>query len=86
MSSPTNSTPVKRNRVGNVDTDRLLGRQGHLVVMLRHVEQDNRHPHVMRAAELMAVEDELDRRGLVTVRRSARLSHRGRNPSVYSRQ
>ena len=72
------TTSIKRSRVGNIDTERLLGRQGALVLRLRAAAEESRINHVMRAAELAAIENELDRRGLDTVRRTPRAADRER--------
>lgn len=57
---------VKRNRVGNVDTDRLRRRRRRLIT---EIDDDGvfypsgRHGFAMRAAELTVIESELERRG-----------------------
>lgn len=64
------TTPVKRNRVRNIDTARLLARQGCLVGLIRANGFDSRHAFAMRALELRAVEDELSARGETFARRT----------------
>lgn len=60
------TTSIKRNRVGNIDTDRLVARAAfvrHLVtVEARTFER--RAEWAARVAELLAIEAELDRRNL----------------------
>lgn len=59
------STAVKRNRVGNVDSDRLSRRRLFLIDLLymRSREIETRVEFAYRAVELHAVEAELLRRG-----------------------
>lgn len=69
-SQVSSSTAVRRSRVGNVGTDRLLRRQDHLLVLLvvngaRSLPTRNRM--VVRAQELDAVERELRDRGVQSV-------------------
>jgi hypothetical protein len=63
------TTAIKRNRVGNVDSTRLLRRHSHLVDMI-FVRTGDFFParinFVMRAAELDAIEREIVRRGLTS--------------------
>lgn len=63
------STAVRRGRVQNVDTDRLLARQDflHDMLLAQHGWMlDSRNDFAMRALELQAVERELVRRGVQT--------------------
>jgi hypothetical protein len=66
------STPIKRSRAHNVDTDRLLRRRGFLVSMADDGFRSlgSRNLMVMRALELHAVENALDSRGVVYTRRT----------------
>ena len=75
------TTAIKRNRVGNVDSTRLLRRHSHLLDMIYVRTSEffpNRLSFAMRAAELDAVEREIVRRGitsqdqLMVMRRHAR--------------
>lgn len=56
---------VKRNRVGNIGSDRLHARRNQLGkdVLLNPGQFNTRHNWVMRAAELSAIEGELVGRG-----------------------
>lgn len=57
---------VKRNRVGNVDSDRLRRRRRRLIDEIDDDGQfyrGGRHGFAMRAAELTVIESELERRG-----------------------
>ena len=57
---------VKRNRVGNVDSDRLKRRRRRLIDEIEddsHFYRGGRHGFAMRAAELTVIESELERRG-----------------------
>lgn len=52
---------VRRNRVSNIDTDRLRRRRYHLVLLLKQFTRmiEHRIDMVHRAAELVAIENEL---------------------------
>lgn len=65
MTAVPASTAIKRNRTKNIDADRLAARRRFLHVMLttRSREFETRSEFVARAAELSAIEDELQRRG-----------------------
>jgi 2'-5' RNA ligase/ribosomal protein S18 acetylase RimI-like enzyme len=60
---------IKRNRVGNVDTDRLQRRRTELVDLVENRSHTlaTRQNFAMRAAELTAIESELERRGELAV-------------------
>ena len=63
------TTAIKRNRVGNVDSTRLLRRHSHLLDMIFVRTGEffpNRLSFAMRAAELDAVEREIVHRGLTS--------------------
>lgn len=63
------TTAIKRNRVGNIDSGRLLRRHAHLLDMVVTNGCNmlpNRIDFVMRAAELHAIESEIVRRGITT--------------------
>lgn len=66
------STRIRRSRVGNVDTDRLVARQVHIATMAvaGFAECTTRRPFVDRALELHAIENEMDRRGAIFARRT----------------
>ena len=59
------TTACKRNRVANIDTDRLTRRRDHLAPELLHNSRqfDHRIEFVARVAELVAIETELIGRG-----------------------
>ena len=59
------STSIRRNRVGNIDTDRLSRRREFLRSLLKDQTHalENRIDFVWKAAELHAIENELERRG-----------------------
>jgi hypothetical protein len=61
------STPIRRNRVHNIDTDRLIARREFLVTLCRHNSGtiSTRHMFAMRAAELSAIETEMFDRGII---------------------
>lgn len=68
MIVPT-TTPIKRNRVHNVDSGRLLRRHAFLLDMvMTHGGSmlPNRMDFVVRAAELHAIEREIVSRGITT--------------------
>ena len=67
---------IKRNKVGNISTRRLLGRRDRLAVdtVLNTRQFATRMNFAMRAAELVSVETELDRRGAMT---EVRFTERG---------
>lgn len=56
---------IRRNRVRNVDTDRLRARRLYVATLMRDHSRaiESRHEYVMRAAELVAIERELVDRG-----------------------
>lgn len=60
------STKIRPSRVGNMDANRLMARQGFLVAMADNGFRDcgQRRQFVDKVAELRAIENELDRRGL----------------------
>ena len=60
------TTSIRRSRVHNVDSDRLVRRHGHLqdLVCVNPHRLPNQNRLVMRAAELHAVEREMRVRGL----------------------
>ena len=60
------TTAIRRNRVRNIDTDRLVRRAARLRAEIAdpcHHYPGGRHGFAMRAAELTAINAELDRRG-----------------------
>lgn len=65
------STPIRCSRVGNVDTDRLIRRAEFLHAMADGGFRDmpTRRPFVQRAAEMFAIENEIDRREVPFFRR-----------------
>lgn len=69
------STPVKRNRAHNIDTDRLRARRAYLILTLAngaHV-YDSRIDFAYRAAELHAIENILvDRHAIPATERRTR--------------
>jgi len=62
------TVPVRRNRVGNIDDDRLNRRRNYLVSNLPRLgrECDNRCDFTARVCELAAIEVELVRRELLS--------------------
>lgn len=66
------TTTIRRSRVGNIDTDRLLRRQAHLVAAATDFFQEcqSRAQFRNRADELYAIENELDLRGASYTRRT----------------
>lgn len=71
---------IRRSRTGNIPTRRLLARRDRLAVdtMLNSRQFPTRQSFALRAAELVSVEDEMDRRGAMTeVRFSDRLQTEG---------
>jgi hypothetical protein len=75
------TTAIKRSRVGNIDNDRLTRRAEHLGTTVltppggRAIE--SRTEYAARAAELVAVEDELEARGTTHQRRTLPPAKRG---------
>lgn len=65
------SVSIRCSRVGNVDTDRLVRRAEALHAMADNNFRDEptRRPFVQRAAELFAIENEIDRREVPFFRR-----------------
>ena len=59
---------IRRSRTGNIPTRRLLARRDRLAVdtMLNSRQFPTRKAFVDRAAEMVSVENELDRRGAQT--------------------
>lgn len=58
------STPVRRSRVGNIDTDRLSRRRGFVIELLADgANFEVRIEFAQRVAELAAIERELMQRG-----------------------
>ena len=75
------STPVRRSRVGNVDTDRLTRRRDYLVTvgLPGLLSGDcSRSDYSNRVGELTLIEDCLDDRGVVYTRRTMPKVLRGR--------
>jgi hypothetical protein len=74
------TTPVRRNRVANIDSDRLARRRQFLVNNIRQIarDADNRIDFVARVAELQAIEIALIQRGVLD-RDDAHLTLRGRD-------
>lgn len=73
MSTPVPaSTSIRRSRVANIDTDRLLRRQAYIAGEIdgHFPSAPTRHPFVLRAQEMFAVENELDARGVDYQRRT----------------
>lgn len=74
------STAIKRNRIKNIDTDRLVARQAYLVALFDGPTSDlpdRRVEYIARASELAAIEDHLDHRGVVYTRRTLTPAQRG---------
>jgi len=70
MSQPVPvTTPVKRNRAQNIDTERLSARRIFLIDLLvnRSRELENRIDFVVRVAELSCIENVLNDRGVLAV-------------------
>ena len=59
------TVPVRRNRVQNIDTDRLMRRRDQVASDIRNSSNvyESRADFIMSAAELNAIENELERRG-----------------------
>jgi hypothetical protein len=63
------TTPVRRNRAHNIDTPRLVARRAYLIDRIKNHsrEFENRIDFVVRAAELSAIENVLNDRGVLDV-------------------
>jgi len=62
------ATPIKRSRVVHMDKDRLYRRRSHLVWLLTEGGHtlDGRPAFAVRAVELVCIEDELQKRHLLS--------------------
>lgn len=72
MAIVPSTTRVRPSRVANIDADRLLRRQAHIVGLADagFRETRRRREMVELAVELFAIENELDRRGVLFARRT----------------
>lgn len=75
------STPVRRNRAHNVDTDRLRNRRAFLIIGMVNRVHDSRQDMAVRAYELQAIENVLVRRGAMPAceRRTLHANDSGRS-------
>lgn len=73
------TTRIRRTRTKNIEDDRLLMRRDWLTtsVKTRAHEYDTRMDWATKVAELAAIEDELDRRELITERATLNRQERG---------